>query len=92
MNIVDLAERIAANSPNLTKAQARKVLNAAFAAISEAASKGEDVILMGFGKFVVRDRDARTGANPKTGEPIQIAAAKTLVFHPSKAVKDILAK
>lgn len=89
MNNTDLADRIAAES-GLSKTDARKVVDGVFAAIAEAAAKGEEVSLGGFGKFKVKDAPAREGRNPSTGATIQIAASKKLGFTPAKAVKDRL--
>ena len=89
MNNADLADVIA-NDHGLTKADARKVVDAVFNAITDAASKGEEVSLNGFGKFKVKDSPAREGRNPSTGATIQIAASKKLGFSPAKAVKDKL--
>jgi DNA-binding protein HU-beta len=89
VNNADLADVIA-NDHGLTKADARKVVDAVFTAITNAASKGEEVSLNGFGKFKVKDSPAREGRNPSTGATIQIAASKKLGFSPAKAVKDKL--
>ena len=89
MNNGDLADRIAAEH-GLSKADARKVVDGVFAAVGEAAAKGEEIALNGFGKFKVKDTPAREGRNPSTGATIQIAAAKKLTFAPAKAVKDKL--
>lgn len=89
MNNAELAERIAETN-ELTKADARKIVDAVFAAIADAAAAGEEVALNGFGKFKVKDNAAREGRNPSTGETIQIAASKKLGFTPAKAVKDRL--
>ncbi len=89
MNNSDLAEAIAAKH-DLTKADARSVVDAVFAAIADAATKGEEISLNGFGKFKVKDTPAREGRNPSTGATIQIAASKKLSFTPAKAVKDKL--
>ncbi|WP_394437619.1 HU family DNA-binding protein [Sphingobium naphthae] len=89
MNNTDLAESIA-SSHDLSKADARKVVDAVIAAIVDAAAKGDEVSLSGFGKFKVKESAAREGRNPATGETIQIAASKKLAFTPAKAVKDRL--
>ena len=73
-----------------TKADARKLVDLVFAAITEAAAKGDEISLNGFGKFKVKDSPAREGRNPANGETIQIAASKKLAFTPAKAVKDRL--
>ena len=89
MNNGDLADRVAAAN-GVSKADARKLVDAVFAAIADAASRGEEVSLNGFGKFKVKDSPAREGRNPSTGATIQIAASKKLTFAPAKAVKDKL--
>jgi len=89
MNNTDLAEKLVADH-GVTKADARKYVDAVFAAIGDAAAKGEEVSLNGFGKFKVKDSPARDGRNPATGEPMKIAASKKLAFTPAKAVKDRL--
>jgi DNA-binding protein HU-beta len=89
MNNNDLADTLASDN-GLTKADARKIVDGVFAAIADAASKGEEVSLNGFGKFKVKATPAREGRNPSTGATIQIAAAKKLTFAPAKAVKDKL--
>jgi DNA-binding protein HU-beta len=91
MNNNDLAESLAASN-GLTKANARQLVDDLFTAIVEAAARGEEVSLTGFGKFKIKDTPAREGRNPATGATIQIAAAKKLGFTPAKAVKDRLAK
>jgi len=87
MNTTELAEVVAA-SEGLTKADARKFVDAVFAAITDAAAKGEEVSLNAFGKFKVKESPAREGRNPSTGATIQIAASRKLSFAPAKAVKD----
>lgn len=89
MNNGDLADRVAAAN-GLTKGDARKLVDAVFVAIADAASRGEEVSLNGFGKFKVKDSPAREGRNPSTGATIQIAASRKLTFAPAKAVKDKL--
>lgn len=89
MNNGDLADRVATEN-GLSKTEARKLVDGLFSAIAEAASKGEEVALNGFGKFKVKNTPAREGRNPSTGATIQIAAAKKLTFTPAKAVKDKL--
>ena len=89
MNNGDLADRVAAAN-GVSKADARKLVDAVLAAIADAASRGEEVSLNGFGKFKVKDSPAREGRNPSTGATIQIAASRKLTFAPAKAVKDKL--
>lgn len=89
MNNGDIADKIA-EANGLSKADARKHVDAVFASIAEAAAKGEEVSVNGFGKFKIKDAPAREGRNPSTGETIQIAASRKLTFAPAKAVKDKL--
>lgn len=87
MNTSDLIDHVAGEA-GLTKVQAKAVVDGVLAQISSAAAKGEEINLPGFGKFKVQDRPAREGRNPATGETIQIAASKKVVFQPAKALKD----
>ncbi|HET9628397.1 MAG TPA: HU family DNA-binding protein [Novosphingobium sp.] len=89
MNSSDLADSVA-SAANLSKADARKVVDAVFAAIADAAAKGDEVSVNGFGKFKVKASAAREGRNPATGETMQIAASRKLGFAAAKAVKDKL--
>ena len=87
MNKSELIAAIAESS-NLTKADAGRALDAITSTVTHSLSNGEAVTLIGFGTFEVRDRAARTGRNPQTGEPIEIAAAKIPSFKAGKALKD----
>ena len=89
MNNSDLADGMA-SAHDLNKADARKLVDGVFAAIADAAAKGDEISLNGFGKFKVKDTPAREGRNPSTGASIQIAASRKLTFAPAKAVKDKL--
>ena len=89
MNNSDLAEKIAAEN-GLTKTDARKVVDAVFAAIGDAASQGEEVSINGFGKFKVKASPEREGRNPATGEAMTIKASKKLGFTAAKGIKDKL--
>jgi len=87
VNKQELVE-IVAESSDLSKAAAGRVVDTVFDTITNALSKGDQVTLVGFGTFLVRDRAARTGRNPQTGAPIEIAAAKNPAFKAGKALKD----
>ncbi len=87
MNKSDLIDAIA-ESAGLSKADAGRALDATVDAVTGALKKGQSVSLVGFGTFSVRDRAARTGRNPRTGETIQIAASKNPAFKAGKALKD----
>jgi DNA-binding protein HU-beta len=87
MNKSDLIDRIA-DSAGLSKADAGRALDATVDSITSALKKGQSVSLVGFGTFTVRDRAARTGRNPRTGETIKIKASKNPAFKAGKALKD----
>lgn len=87
MNKAQLIQKIAENG-NMTKKDAEVALNAVVAAIADAVAAGEKVQVSGFGSFDVKARDARTGRNPKTGEAVEIAASKRVVFSAAQALKD----
>ena len=87
MNKSELIDAIAQGS-DLSKADSKRALDATIAAITTALSNGDSVALTGFGSFLVRDRAARTGRNPKTGEEIQIKASKNPAFKAGKSLKD----
>lgn len=86
MNKTELINAIAAEG--LSKKDAEKALNAMTSAIGDALAKGEAVQLMGFGTFSVKERAAREGRNPRTGETVKIAASKVPAFKAGKALKD----
>ena len=79
-----------AQKTGLKKKEAEAAVNAVTAAVAEALKNGEKVQLVGFGTFEVKERGARTGRNPKTGETIEVPASKHLTFSASKALKDQL--
>jgi DNA-binding protein HU-beta len=87
MNKSDLVDAIA-DSAGLSKADAGRAVDALVDTVTGALKAGDAVSLVGFGTFSVRDRAARTGRNPRTGETIQIAASKNPAFKAGKALKD----
>lgn len=89
MNKSELTDAIA-DEADISRASAARALDAALNAIQGSLQDGEPVALVGFGTFSVRERAARTGRNPRTGEEIAIAAAKLPAFKPGKALKDAL--
>ncbi|MDR6710196.1 DNA-binding protein HU-beta [Novosphingobium sp. 1748] len=89
MNNAELAEAVA-GAHGLTKADARKLVDAVFGVIADAAANGDEIALNGFGKFKVKETPEREGRNPATGDTITIKASKKLGFTPAKAVKDRL--
>ncbi|MDN3554992.1 HU family DNA-binding protein [Halomonas maura] len=87
MNKSELIEAIAA-SADIPKAAASRALDAMVESVADSLKKGDSVSLVGFGTFTVKERAARTGRNPQTGEPIEISAAKVPSFKAGKALKD----
>ena len=86
MNKRDLVDAVA-NKSELDRRSAESAIDAAVEAISGALADGDKVTLPGFGTFEVRQRNARTGRNPQTGETIEIAASKAPAFKPASAIK-----
>jgi DNA-binding protein HU-beta len=85
----EIADKIATDN-NLTKAQAKNIIDSVFKQIADAAASGAETSLPGFGKFKVKETPPRDGRNPSTGATIKIAASKKLTFAPAKAIKDAL--
>ncbi len=87
MNKADLINALAAKN-EISKKDAEKAVNGVLDLIAGALKDGDKVQIMGFGAFEVKERAARTGKNPATGETIEIAASKAVVFKAGKALKD----
>lgn len=90
MNKGELVDQIAQKA-SVTKKQADAVLSAALETIMEAVSEDDKVTLVGFGSFESRDRKAREGRNPKTGEKMEIPATKVPAFSAGKLFKEKVA-
>ena len=87
MNKDDLIAKVA-NSVGVSKSDAAKSVDAVLSNITSSLKGGNDVRLVGFGTFVVANRAATTGRNPRTGESIQIPAKKVPKFRAGKALKE----
>ena len=87
MNKTDLINAIA-ESTGLSKGDSTKAVEGIIEAVTNALRGGDQVALVGFGTFSVRDRAARKGRNPRTGETIQIAASRNPVFKAGKGLKE----
>ena len=87
MNKSDIVSRVAAQS-SLSRAAADSLVNAVFTAIGDGLAQDEAVAIAGFGAFSIKKRPARSGRNPRTGEPITIAASAVPAFKASKALRD----
>jgi len=86
MNKTELIAKVA-EATDMTKKEATQSVEAILSVITEALSSGEKVQLIGFGNFEVRNRAARKGRNPQTGEEIHIPASKVPAFRPGKQLK-----
>lgn len=91
MNKAELIANVAEKT-ELTKKDSEKAVSALLSAIEETLAKGDKVQLVGFGTFEIRDRAARKGRNPQTGEEINIEAARVPVFKAGKALRDAVGK
>jgi len=87
VNKAELIDSIA-ETADISKASATRALDALIGSVTKALQDGDQVSLVGFGTFVVKERSARTGRNPQTGKPIEIKAAKVPGFKPGKFLKD----
>ncbi len=87
MNKAELIDAVAENA-DISKAAATRAVDTVLESITNTLKNGEQVALIGFGTFSVKDRAARTGRNPRTGEPLEIPAAKVPSFKAGKALKD----
>jgi integration host factor subunit beta len=84
----ELIQKIAEENPHLFQRDVERIVGTVFEEIIDAMAAGHRVELRGFGAFSVKRREARTGRNPRTGEPLQIAAARVPRFRAGKALKD----
>jgi DNA-binding protein HU-beta len=90
VNKIELVDAVAA-AANIKKSEAETVLDAVLDSITSELKKGNEVRLVGFGTFVVSNRAATEGRNPRTGEPIKIPAKKLPRFRAGKGLKDAIA-
>jgi len=87
MNKTELIDSVA-ETADLSKADAGRAVDAVISSVTKALKSGDSVTVVGFGTFQVRERAARSGRNPKTGDTIQINASKNPAFKAGKALKD----
>jgi len=87
MNKSELIDAVA-DAADMTKADAAKAIDAFVNVVGDTLKEGDQITLVGFGTFLVRHREARSGRNPRTGETIQIAASNVPSFKAGKALKD----
>lgn len=91
MNKSDLVLKVAEKA-NLTQKEAAAAVKAFTSAVQDALEAGDSVTLIGFGTFLVRERAARSGHNPRTGAPLEIPAVKVPSFRPGKSLKEVVNK
>jgi DNA-binding protein HU-beta len=91
MNKTELVAAVAAKT-ELTKKDAEKAVSAVLETVAETLAAGEKVQLVGFGTFEIREREARTAKNPRTGEPVEVAASRVPAFKAGQALKTKVAK
>lgn len=89
MTKAELVEKVAAQI-NLTKKQTELVVNTVFQSITESLSQGKKVELRGFGSFRVRERNARVGRNPKSGDKVNVPAKKVPFFKAGKELRELV--
>jgi integration host factor subunit beta len=89
MTKAELVEDVA-EAAELTKKDAERLVEIVFESIIETLNQGEKIELRGFGSFRVRERGARRGRNPKTGDPVSIPAKRVPYFKPGKELKELI--
>ena len=89
MTKADLVEDVA-RAAELTKKDAERLVEIVFESIIDTLNNGEKIELRGFGSFRVRERGARRGRNPKTGDPVNIPAKRVPYFKPGKELKELI--
>jgi len=88
----ELIELIASQNQGLTKKQVEFIVNGVFSSIKDALTEGEKVEIRGFGSFKIREKNSKTGRNPKTGEKVDVPSKNIPYFKPGKEVKEFLIK
>ena len=91
MNKTELIAAVSEKT-SVSKKDCEKTISAMLDQVAESLAQGDKVQIVGFGSFEVKERQARTGRNPKTGEAVEIAASKAPVFKAGKALKDAVSK
>ena len=92
MTKVDLIEAVYVRVGAFSKADSAEIVEAVLQMMKEAMQSGEKIKISGFGNFVVREKRARMGRNPQTGEAIEIEPRRVLTFKASKVLKDSMNK
>ena len=90
MTKADIVENVYEKVGGFSKKEAAEIVETVFDTIKETLERGEKIKISGFGNFVVRDKNARAGRNPQTGQEITISARRVLTFKPSQVLKNAL--
>ena len=90
MTKADIIERVYENLGGFSKKESAEIVETVFETIKHTLEQGEKIKISGFGNFVVRQKQERTGRNPQTGEEIKIAPRKVLTFKPSQVLKNAI--
>jgi integration host factor subunit alpha len=90
MTKADIIERVYENLGGFSKKESAEIVEMVFETIKETLERGEKIKISGFGNFVVRQKQERTGRNPQTGEEIKIAPRRVLTFKPSQVLKNTI--
>ena len=90
MTKADIIEAVYEKVGGFSKKEAAEIVESVFNQIKETLERGEKIKISGFGNFIVREKKARIGRNPQTGEEITISARRVLTFKPSQVLKDAL--
>lgn len=88
----ELIENISAQNTNLTKKQVEFIVNGVFSSIKDALRNDDKVEIRGFGSFKIREKNSKTGRNPKTGDKVDVPSKKVPYFKPGKEIKELLIK
>ena len=86
----ELVQKLCSDFPDLTQREVENVVSSIFDSITDQLAKGGRVELRGFGAFSTRQRDARVGRNPRTGEPVDVDAKRVPYFKPGKEMRERL--
>ncbi|MBN2723144.1 MAG: integration host factor subunit alpha [Deltaproteobacteria bacterium] len=90
MTKADIIDKVYESVPGLSKREAADLVEAVFATLKKTIENGENIKISGFGNFIIREKSARPGRNPKTGENIEISTRRVLTFRPSQILKKTL--
>ena len=90
MTKAEIIENVYEKVGGFSKKEAAGIVETVFNTIKETLEEGEKIKVSGFGNFVVRDKNARVGRNPQTGEEITINARRVLTFKPSQVLKSVI--